>query len=68
MGSPYPPTFTRIAQAFASIRTQCWTTAQMSILDMLIDALADDLHDLNPRFNPELFKTVAHYRRGRIDN
>lgn len=68
MGTSHPPTFTTIARALASVRTRCWTSAQLSILDMLIDALADDLHDINPRFDAERFKTLAHYRRGRIDH
>jgi hypothetical protein len=68
MAVTYPPIYTTIAKAFASVRTTCWTTAQLSILDMLIDAVCDDIYDINPRFDAERFRTVAKYRYGRIDH
>jgi hypothetical protein len=68
MGTSHPPTYTTVARALASVRTLTWTSAQLSILDLLINALADDLYEINPRFNPEQFKTLAHYRRGRINH
>ena len=61
-----PPVYTVIAKAFASVRTACWTTAQLTILDQLIDAVCDDVHEINPRFDAERFKIVAHYYRDRI--
>lgn len=61
-----PATYTTIARALKSVRALAWTTAQLTMLNMLIDMLADDLWDLNPRFDVERFKTMAGYAIGDI--
>ena len=63
----YPQTYTTMSRVLLSARQVVWTSAQLSILDMVIDMLADDFVELNPRFDTERFKTAAGYRRDRID-
>jgi hypothetical protein len=58
------PTFTIIADALASARAYAWTTAQLTMLDRLIDALVDDFTDANPRFSAEMFRKNARYKYG----
>lgn len=60
-----PNTYTTIARVLSSMRAECWSTAQLVLLDKIIAALSDDLQDLNPRFSPDLFKSLSHYRYGR---
>lgn len=66
MGATHPQTFTLTARALAAVRAQTWTSAQLTILDMAIDAICDGYADEYPRFDAERFKTLAHYYRGRI--
>lgn len=58
------PTFTIVATVLASTRNYAWTSAQLSILDIAIDSMCDDLAEANPRFNAELFRKTARYRYG----
>lgn len=58
------PTYTIVATAMASTRSLTWTSAQLSILDYLIDSVCDDLAEANPRFNAELFRKTARYGYG----
>lgn len=58
------PTFTIIADALASARATAWSSSQLRMLDLLIDKLADDFAEANPRFSVELFKHKARYKYG----
>lgn len=60
-----PRTYWTVAIALKAVRTHVWTSAQLSILDVAIDAICDGLHEINPRFDSSYFKTVAGYRTGR---
>lgn len=65
-GTRPPATYSTIARALKSARADVWTSAQLWVLDRVIDMLCDDLWDLNPRFNSERFKTMAGYAVGTV--
>ncbi len=61
----YPQTYTTIANALKYVRYHSWNSSQLWTLDRLIDELSEDFSEINPRFNAEQFKTMAHYYRDR---
>jgi hypothetical protein len=65
-GSRPPATYSTIARSLRSARADAWTSAQLWVLDRVIEMLCDDLWDLNPRFDSERFKTMAGYAIGTV--
>lgn len=65
-GKRAPATYSTIARVMKSARADAWTSAQLWMLDRVIDMLCDDLWDLNPRFDSERFKTMAGYAVGTV--
>lgn len=59
------PTYSIVARALADTRSRTWCAAQLTILDMAIDAIADELADANPKFDTDLFRVRCkhHYYR-----
>lgn len=62
--SSAPPVYSAVARGFAAIRMQCWSSAQLSALDALINMLCADLHEIQPRFDEERFKKMALFKQG----
>jgi len=62
--TPRPSILDSIAACFASARTSTWTSAQLTMLDRLIDDVCDELDQIMDRFDHERFKKQAHYKWG----
>jgi hypothetical protein len=62
---PMTPTYTIIARALADMRSNAWCSAQLTILDMAIDAISTELADANPRFSEDLFRIRCKYNHYR---
>lgn len=53
--------YTITARTLADIRQRVWTREQTQILDILIEALATEYVQANPRFDEDVFKYQSQY-------
>lgn len=60
------PTYTIVARALADMRVRCWSSSQLVMLDMAVDAIADGLAEVNPKFDTELFRVRSKYQFHRL--
>ena len=57
-----PPMYSVTAATLADMRHRCWCQPQLTLLDMLIDALSNEYELINPRFDEERFHYQANYQ------
>jgi hypothetical protein len=65
-GTPSAPIYTILAACLSSARSEAWCAPQLTMLDHLIDTIAEDLAQTYPRFDAYKFKHMARYGYDRL--